>query len=374
MKRIFIAVLMISAFYNLYSQSSTDVSRVASYIKGLQYTDPSKPSYGALKKGRNPEIGGVYYKIEPYFSNIGALGLLDSKEADKLTVVKNWMNWYVGKMNPLLVNYFYDSAGENETTCDPNGICNDIDAQDSDPTLFFLVLEKYIQKGGDLSWFTPEIKYKLEAAADFVIALTNPNVGLTMTKISHSIMYTMDNSEVYAGMQALANIEAAVYGDNSKSSYYNTYASNLRTNILSSVYPVNPGSIVFTDYKLYGMPSTCTTTVNSIGLGDIYSFIPSLWPQLFGVDAPTSSQSVFAWNLLNSNFAWTSGTWLTNSKNPSGQWWCALGYLATKRGDTVNGTAQATQAAGYFGPTCTSAACYIGDAGWLLMNLAVLVP
>lgn len=146
MKKKYLILLLAFKIVICYSQSfnTNDIETTAQYIIGLQYSNPSQTSYGAIKKSNGLDIfnNQYYYKIEPYFSHIGCLGLLESNNSDRCNVVKKWMTWYLNHLNNngLSYNYYIKPDGTGETSCPPGGsgiFCNYIDAEDSDPALFF---------------------------------------------------------------------------------------------------------------------------------------------------------------------------------------------------------------------------------------------
>lgn len=379
MKYFYLSFFIFCGYLSASAQKNEYLETVIEYVSKLQYDNPSLPSYGALRKGYAPEYGqnNDQYKIEPYFSNIGILGILHAKaslpENEKIIpVVEKWMDWYITKMNPTLVNYYYDISGDNETTCPPGGgLCNDIDAQDSDPTLFFLVLNKYYDITKDRSWFinNTEHKLKLEEAADFVVNLIDPNYGLTIAKTTYPIAYTMDNSEVYAGLIALSTIEKDVYNDIEKSQYYANIANSIKENIETYLYPSNPTKT--SDYKYYA--SKESNNNNAVSINSLYSFLPALWPLLFGVDTPESTTAIYSESILNDNFEWTSPSWLTDN-NSGGFWWTSLGYLSLLYGNESNTIEQIDNIrnAETFVTGSSKQGSYIGDAGFLLMSLSFL--
>ncbi len=166
-KNILLFLLGISLYNNLHSQPFTraSIDTVAAYIKSLQFTDPTKPAFGALKKTR--AIGqygsGKYFSIEPYFNHIGALGMLQSDNPAKCQLAKNWMNWWFNHLDSKgkTLNHYYKADGTGETTCPPGATgvnCNDIDAEDSDLALLWGLAYQYYLTSGDVAFFTPAIK------------------------------------------------------------------------------------------------------------------------------------------------------------------------------------------------------------------------
>ena len=355
------------------SFSNATIDTLSNFIYGLQFTDSALPSYGAIKKskGQDSFSGQPYFSVEPYFDHIAAIGMLKSDHPDKCGFVKRWMDWYLAHLdaNGQTLNHYYDPAGDNETTCPPGAsglYCNHIDAEDSDPALFWILAYDYFSTTGDLSFFTPSVKLKLENAAAFLTdSLIQPD-GLSIALRSYPIKYTMDNSEVYKGFIALSNIENYIYADASKTTLYSSVATTTRISIQNLLF--NSTAQLY-DHYLGGAVDSTQWYTDGI--------VSTLWPQLFGVDSINSARSIHHRQVLNTNFNgsssadWTSSSFLT-SVDPFT--WASVGYVFSLAGDTTKGYAQADYISTVFITPFPYPPCYVADAGWAIMNMATRYP
>jgi hypothetical protein len=403
MRKVFFVLNLVFIPLWLYAQAPVTTGgrdTVATFIRNLQYQDITKPAYGAIKKGAGPAYyynDKAFYKIEPYFTHVACLGLLAVGGNDNITTVKNWMDWYISRASydTMMLNYFYDQNGENETTCPPSstGIpCNDIDAQDSDPCLFYLVAYQYYKKTGDASWFNQTVggktvKDRLEGMTRFMYeSLFNSIYGLTIAKTTYPIYYTMDNSEVYAGLTALLKIENDIYGV-SNPVIPNSGGLSIKTTMVDRFIPSITGtykmypkpattSLSYLNYKLNATVDNCDGFMNA---QNMYSFTPMFWPVIFGIDTDFNSLSAnYIRNLINLSFPdWSSTSW-TMSAASGGFWDTSLGYFFSMSSDPVlqafgKSQAQSILSSTSFKLNSNDAASYVGDAGWLLLNLQVIL-
>ena len=353
--------------------NTATIDTVANYVASLQYTNNSLPSYGAIKK---TTVSGVfngisYFSIEPYFNHIACLGILQSNLNTKCDVAKHWMTWYLNHLNNKgqTLNHYYKADGSGETTC-PNGstgsYCNNIDAEDSDPALFWMLARRYFIKTNDLSFFTPTVKVKLETAAQFLIdSLIQPD-HLSIAKRNYAIKYTMDNSEVYQGLLSLSYIENSIYGDVTKANYYLSKANLTKTAIKTLLY--NSTNNLYNHY-LGGITDSTQWYQSGVAA--------TVWPQLFEVDNFSDARSIRQRTVLNNNFNGTSNiNWTSQAflGTVDAFTWASIGYVFSLAGDSTKGYAQAN----YIGPLFVApypyAPCYVADAGWLMMNMSLKFP
>ena len=92
-----------SEFSGFITVSTSDIDLLANWFKNLQYTNPSHDSDGAIKVHHSPGYiapnGDVYFRVIPYFSNLGVRGLLQAPVVGKLEVAEKWINWYLNHLN-----------------------------------------------------------------------------------------------------------------------------------------------------------------------------------------------------------------------------------------------------------------------------------
>lgn len=349
--------------------SADKIDTLARYIISLQYKDSDLASFGAIRKSKLADAivnGQDYFAVVPYFSHIGCIGLLRSGNAEKTTTVKNWMKWYLKHVNAKghVLNHYYKTDGTGETTClNPEAFCNYIDAEDSNPAMFWTLAYEYYLATNDVSFFTPAVKIKMEAAAGFLIdSLVMPD-NLSIAKRSYPIKFTMDNSEVYKGLLSLSEIEKGIYGDVKRYIGYRIKANDVRNAVRTLLFNSNTG--LYHHYLGGAIDSTKWYSGNGI--------TATLWPQLFEVDDPDDARSVEQRRVLNNNFDgtpnadWTKPSFL-GSVDPFT--WASVGYVFTLAGDTTRGYAQASYISSIFVSPFNNPACYVADAGWAIMNMA----
>ncbi len=382
---------------------------VAKFILSLQYPQGT-PAAGAFRKSPNAayydQVEGkdtMMYMVEPYFTHIACISLLTMSETDNdqyMQAVENWMTWYMDKITqgyPLqstdpayIVNYYYDITGNIQTTCPPADkmptsiYCNQIDAEDSDPALFFLLAYRYYLKKVELgsanpkAWFqTSGYQTKLENFVKFIKSDLLTAYNLTIAKRSYAIQYTMDNVEVFLGLDAFAKIEENIY--NNASATITTDAINMSAGIKTAIndwkmYPLNKTPASYLDFKLYGVGS-CDGFLSA---KNMYAFTPMIWPSLFGVDTDFDSEAAnYSRNLINDAMTgWNNPDW-TMSAASNSFWDVAVGYFFTMSSDPSYqdlGKKQAESASSVsFKPSSKDIASYIADAGWHLLNLQAII-
>ena len=398
---------------------------VVAFIKSLQYDSGAGDAAGAFRKSNAPAYrdGATdMYFVEPYFTHIACMALLT---ADETTAVRGWMNWYIGKTtlynpivyvgellggpyaDPLMMNYFYDSIGGNTTTCPPDPPmpaatnCTEIDAEDSDPALFFMVAYKYFQKTEDHTFFDATTEAKLDGFVSFIYDhLYNQTAGLTYAKRAWKACYTMDNSEVYAGLLAYLKIKEEIYeedidtptgGATDPITYAKTMISSIETNIFAqNMYPLSTNLTPdYASYKLFGggdfdndgtLDNDCCS--GYLSGENMYAFTPMMWPALFGVDDNFNSTAAsYTRTLINDAMrGWSEKDWI-KSATSGGFWDASVGYFFTLSSDPAFqalGRAQALNAAEVsFRPGIPAGELHISsmiaDAAWTLLNLQILI-
>ncbi len=378
-------------------------------------------SYGAIRKGAGVSYyngNTAMYMIEPYFGHFACIALLARVDGTKgdddknIKAVRYYMDWYINKVKlynpadfvndgnpdyaePLMVNYYYDINGGNETDC-PNGpgtaTCQQIDAEDSEITLFVMLAYHYFKKTGDYTWFCrDDVRKKMEGYIRLVyekLYHTDP-YWLTNAKRSYPIMYMMDNSEVYAGMQAFLGIEKDIYGNISCPT-----ATNEHTNIALSgaqemlvirdaiirhkMYP-DPSSplsgLTYMSFKLNANPDDCCD--GYMDASTMYAFTPLTWPSIFGIDPGfNSGPATFARNLISESMPdWYKDDWYLSAAS-TGFWGTSVGYffyLSANTTDREHAEISAKSASSIsFKPYSTDGPSLSSDAAWLLLTLEMI--
>lgn len=287
--------------FSWYASSQTsllpDAAQVAHWIAGQQFRNTNLPSYGAIKNAEGAAIatsdGTSYFCVSPYSANLGVLGLLLARAPEAIPVAGHWIDWYFAHLNSLSApdgvpyNHFYCFNGDGETTCVKAGdrsLCHYNDATDSAAATFFSVLWAARKAGMPPTIFnTPERRLRVEKLADALLQLQQPD-GLCWAKKDYHAKYLEDNSEVFSGLRALADLERDVFHDTSRSSFYQSAAERVKEGILTELY--DPHAQLFRVAKFEN--NICPPANLNVWYPDTQA---QLWPLLFGVIAPTDPRS-----------------------------------------------------------------------------------
>ncbi|HQW68443.1 MAG TPA: T9SS type A sorting domain-containing protein [Flavobacterium sp.] len=190
--------------------------------------------------------------------------------------------------------------------------------------------------------------------------------NLTIAKVSYPIKYTMDNCEVYKGLLSLSYIEEVIYNDSEKAVYYITKANAIKLAIQTLLY--NSNTQLYDNYL--GGTTNPTQWYNN-------GVTATLWPQLFGIDEFDDSRSIYQREVLNTNFNgitnsnWTTASFLGTVDNFT---WASVGLVFSSASDTEKGFEQANYIATVYTHPFPYPPCYVGDAGWAIMNMVLKYP
>ena len=356
-------ILLLFLCLQSYAQTEKqDIDLLAKYITAHQFSIEDQDGNGAIWTFLDPGDGTNVYKVIPYFGHHAARGLLKSG-LDNHAAVRNWMNWYVSHLDTFgrMVNHYYHDGGTADSTVGPN----DIDAQDADPAVFWVLANEYYTTTGDKLFFTKAVKEKMEAAEKFIAENLTDKDGLTFATVNFAMKYTMDNAELYAGFNALANIEKEVYKDNARYNLYRAKAGNTQKAIMLRLF--DPVSNL---YRNSANTKTNVTQWNEFGV------VTLIWPQLCGLDPYTSDVSAHQRAVLSQNFNdkngmdWTTDSFITKKIDPYP--WAAVGYAFSMAGDTTMGHKQLGYIMQLFKDPAQSAHCNVSEAGWALMHLGTM--
>lgn len=266
--------------------------------------------------------GAILYAptlIDPYFSNIAAIGM--TKDPNRMPQVVAWMNWYVSHLNwpdkwgmyGTTYNWNVDSNG-NETPA------NDADSTDSYAATFLSLAWNAWQSGNSQARsLIAGLSYQLDVIGGVLIQ-TQQSDGLTWAKPDYQIKYLMDNCEAYRGLRDLASLFQNAFGDSAKAAYYNSAADSMQNGILSMW--MNGTWAVYRD----GLG-------RNIGpnMGTWYADATAqVFPILMGVVNSSDSRAQQSYAALNS--AWPG--WPNLSYNAQDSFpWCLVADAAAAMGD-----------------------------------------
>lgn len=366
-----------------------DVATIAHWIQERQYGNAGMPSFGGIRVHSTPGATGtngtLYYRVSPYLGNLAVLGLLESREPFALLVTERWITWYLAHLNATSApdgvpyEHFYLADGSGETTCvlpgvppgdknaDPH-LCHYNDATDSAAALFFRVLWAYDVAGGKQDFLTVAgRKAEIDRLGTVLLALQQPD-GLCWAKRDYRAKYLEDNSEVYDGLRALAQLEEKIYGDVQRSQLFSVAADRVRQGILKELYdPITKRYYVakFEDGKRLAP--------------DLNHWYPDMqsqmWPHLWGVVDSKDPRTAVTVAALNS--IWSGGNpshpgWASAPNRVNGGWINAdVAYAALIGGEKDRITTYLHAVKSLKFPDTAQSSPFpwpftIGDAGWLL--------
>ncbi|HEX3624351.1 MAG TPA: hypothetical protein VH280_02890 [Verrucomicrobiae bacterium] len=305
---LFLSILLLSRVAKADSGLSPATLAIAHWIGDRQFQNPALPSYGAIANADGPTAIGAdgqrYYSVSPYSANLAVIGLLQSRAPNGWTVAERWIDWYFGHLNSqsapdgVPYNHFYRANGDGETTCVKPGdssLCHYNDATDSAAATFFLVLQAAYEAHASSSLFnTPERKKRVEKLATLVLNLQQSD-GLCWAKSDYHVKYVEDNSEVFAGLCALANLERDVFHDAQRSAKYHNVSERVRRGILTELYDPKARLFCVAKFENGDHPAP-----------NLNTWYPDtqaqLWPVLFGVIAPNDSRARGAAAMINNHW------------------------------------------------------------------------
>lgn len=207
-------------------------SRCSAPVQNTQWVNVLTPARLANQEGdwvqtetvANITSGGVPYSvlsqssdklnIEPYFANQIALALIKSNPDRYRMTVLNWIKWYLAHVNVTsdtsgglgtVYRYSINPQSGSQTSL------NSYDSADSYAATFMILLDAYasiypVELAALLN--TSSNSYRLSLILGSVYELMDR--GLTAAKKDYLIYYTLDNSEVYAGLTALCRLKGRI--------------------------------------------------------------------------------------------------------------------------------------------------------------------
>lgn len=313
-------------------------------------------------------ILGTGTKISPYFGNEAAIGLLEANTPASRAGALAWMEWYLGHLNASATNvpansvfdYTYDPATHAETST------GDFDSVDSYASTTLNVAHAAWETGNTTlrNYVTANIT-SYEAIANIldyggtagVRIETGDQAGLTIAKPSYAIAFTMDNAEVYSGLNDFAQLESAM-GRSTESTYYQGWAVTTQDAIISKLW--NPANHNWD----WAYANSSDTNV----------FYPQataqLWPAMLGVVSPSDAKAVSAWGQFTASWP----NWYSDAA-PDAYPWTAVAYAGRIMGEGAEADSDLTAIRARYAPTfttptsCGVSVCgdwYDAEAGWFI--------
>ena len=350
---------MAAGAHNINMQAWDNTGAV--YIKTMSITVGSSGSYQNNFTATSNWVsqfsqsnGALLYtpqQIDPYFSNIAAIGM--TKDPNRMPEVVAWMNWYINHLNwpdkwglyGTTYNYTVNNGVETST--------DDADSTDSYAATF-LTLAWNAWESGDANArsYIKSIAYQLNVIGGVLIQ-TQQSDGLTWAKPDYLIKYMMDNCEAYRGLRDLASLEQNALGDSTKAAYYTTAANAMQNGILTLW--MNGKWAVYKNW--YGnniAPNMATWYADATA---------QLFPVLMGV--VTSSDSRAQQSYAAFNAAWPGWPTLSfNSQDPFP--WCLVVDGAAAMGDQARVATYIGTMQNKYVKTGFPWPFYSAEAGWFM--------
>ena len=265
------------------------------YIKDCQFNSGAIALQG--------KMGYTISKTVPYFNCIALRGLLN--DLPSIPNVKKYIQWHFNHINNTPYNsndvtgsiYDYYIHPNEDEEFNENALFDSVDSYSS---LFFILLKEYYEKTGDSQIFIDN-KDKLILAESALNSMFNNGTtsNLTLTMPAYPVYYLMDNTESYAGYEALAYIYKEIYNEPAKETLYNERKELIKTSIETNLWNQNFGDSSFFHYK-FALNETDSSYTGLLFNKTYYPFvIGQLYPILNGLISPTSERANHLYFLHN---------------------------------------------------------------------------
>ncbi|MEH7380301.1 hypothetical protein V7138_07455 [Bacillus sp. JJ1533] len=289
----------------------------AEWISSLQFENGAIPTYSHPISNYNGK-----YKVVPYFTHLGLLGLLEKEEHS--STVKDYMDWYFEHLNReetestpagSVYDYIIETDKKTETPT------NDFDSTDSYASTFINLLRKYAEVTGDYQYLK-EHKEDILLIASAMLS-TKQEDGLTWAKPSYKVKYLMDNTEVYKGLEDMVWICNQVFNDQESSATYSKHQTEVFEGIQNELWISNKN--IYSPGKM-----TDGTLLNP----DWNTFYADATAQLFpiwtGIIDPKSNIALEIYNTFNEYHP----GWPVLEKEDAFPW-ALIAYTAAIMGDKI---------------------------------------
>ena len=292
-------------------------------------------------------------QIDPYFSNIGAIGM--TKDPARMPQVVAWMNWYINHLNwpdkwglyGTTYNYTVNNGVETPTY--------DADSTDSYAATFLSLAWNAWQSGDSQAQaYIKTLSYQLEVIGQ-VLTQMQQSDGLTWAKPDYQIKYMMDNSEGYRGLRDLASLYQNAFGDQTEAAYFNNAANAMQNGLLSMW--MNGVWAVYKDW--YG-------NLAKPNLGTWYADATAqVFPVLMGVVSSSDTRAQQSYNAFNG--AWPGWPNLSfNGQDPFP--WCLVGQAAAAMGDKTRLSTYINSIQNKYVNSGFPWPFYTAEAGWFMRS------
>src|SRR5438105_1535712 len=180
---------------------------VTTMVSPASATDPRTTQVASdaawIRQGQLPDGAIAWYvdrqRISPYLANYSAIGLAEAYRVTRtnadLTAAMSWLSWYAAHENAsgFVTDYTVTNGVETST--------GDMDSTDAYAGTYLLAVRAASRAGANVRSLSAGIKGAVSA-----IEATQDSDGLTWAKPTWQVKYLMDQSEVYAGLKAAADL------------------------------------------------------------------------------------------------------------------------------------------------------------------------
>jgi hypothetical protein len=319
------------------SAGATDFQAVASSLASSQRAD------GAIPYTRTV--------VNPYFANIAATGA--ARTGQDATSVRQWIAWYVLRSrdaNPWgIAGAITDYTIQKNGTLQSSGSADSVDAY----AATFLTLVATTWQFGDANAraYVQSIQSDVNRIASAIDAVTDSD-GLTWALPTYQMKYVMDASEVYAGLNDLATLRSAAYGDLAGALAASQHAATVRAAIVGKYWSATRGTF-----------AVAIDATGAATLPDPASWadtMTQLAPILHGVIAPSASMSAGIYSRFNTAFpSWTSLI------KPDEYPWASVAFVALLMNDAPRAAAYRQAVDAVYVPQFVYP-WYCAETGWYL--------
>lgn len=346
------AVLMTPAFPARAAVSPTWITEQVNFILSKQLV--------------NGAIRGPGDRINPYFANIAAIGLIHSGNSSGRSGALAWMKWYLAHLNAAgpnvpqysVFDYVHDPISGAQS---PTGDFDSVDSYASTTlnlayaafTSGDTLLQSYVST--NIATYESIANLLTYEAPIGVRENAGVNSGLTIAKPSYAVAYTMDNAEVYSGLAEFAALQSLL-GRSPQATYYSNWAASTQSAILSSLW--NAGN------------NTWNIAAGNLATSAFYAGgTAQIWPVLYGVVSASDYRAVAGWN----QFTAIAPTWY--QQVPDSYPWTSVSRAAQLMGHAADATTSLTNIRSRFAPSfttpssCGTSPCgewYCNEAGWFI--------
>jgi hypothetical protein len=285
-------------------------------------------------------------KIDPYFSNLAAIGLTKKKTYHPQVIA--WMQWYISHLNYpdkwglACTIYDYGVSGTVETSL------NDADSTDSYAATFLSLAWAFWQTGDtNARAYIKTLNRQLNCIASVMVHTQQSN-GLTWAKPDYQIQFLMDNAEVYKGMRDAARLFGALENAWARDRY-DAHAVKVSRGIKDNLWDAANG-----DYLTYvGAPTTDWTKWYPDSTAQLF-------PVLHNVIAPSDPRAQRVYETFNRKWP----NWTTQFADPFP--WVAVSGASALMGDADRVNRYINTIGTNYVDTGFPYPWYCAEAGWFM--------